>query len=96
MLGASQELITRAQVEKAFTEAMEEMENRLISHLKTVEYNSPEGVNQIRALIHTCFMDIGMAQLAEAIDSVLSMAIETKIDYVKENRCSFDDVLRFQ
>ena len=96
MLEYLQDFVTKAQSVAAFAETIELTENKFLDRLKTVDYNSPEGLNQTRELIHDCFLYMGMDQLATAIDNVLSMTIEAKIDYVKENHCSFDDVLRFQ
>ena len=95
MLEYSQEFITKAQAAAAFNETIEFTENKFLDRLKTVDYNSPEGLGQAREFIYDCFLDMGMDQLATAIDNVLSMTIEAKIDYIKENRCGFDDVLKF-
>ena len=96
MLEYSQEFVTKAQAVAALAEIIELTENKFLDRLKTVDYNSPEGLSQTRELIYDCFLHMGMDQLATAIDNVLSMTIEAKIDDVRENRCSFDDVLRFQ
>lgn len=85
MLEYSQEFVTKAQAVAAFAETIELTENKFLDCLKTVDYNSPDGLNQTRELIHDCFLHMGMDQLATAIDNVLSMAIESKIDHVKEN-----------
>ena len=79
-----------------YLQELEFIENKFLERLKTIDYNSSNGLDQTRDLIYDCLLDIGMDQLATAIDNVLSMAVESKIDYVKENRCSFFDVLRFQ
>lgn len=79
-----------------YSQEIKLIENKFLQRLKIIDYNSPRGLYRTCDLIHDCLLNVGMDQLAIAIDNVLSMAIESKIDYVKENRCSFDDVLRFQ
>ena len=85
MLGYPQEFVTKAQAAAAFTETIEVTENKFLDRLKAVNYNSPEGFGQVRELIHDCFLDMGMNQFATAIDNVLCMAIEAKIDDIRED-----------
>lgn len=75
---------------------LELIENKFLKRLKFIDYNSSRGLSQTCDLIHDCLLNVGMDQLATAIDNVLRMAIEAKIDYIKGNRWDFDDVLRFQ
>ena len=85
MLEYLQDFVTKAQATAAFAETIELTENKFLDRLKAVDYNSLKGLNQTRELIHDCFLYMGMDQLATAIDNVLSMAIEAKIDDIRED-----------
>lgn len=82
MLEYSQEFVTKDQAATALAETIELTENKFLDRLKTIDCNSSEGLSQTCELIHDCFLYMGMDQLATAIDNVLSMTIEAKIDYI--------------